>query len=96
METVAILIPSLKKGGAEKQAVLLKNALSSNYKILFILFNAELGCEEELLKLGDFKDNTLIKIQGRLIKKNFTIAPDTEKKQSQISLYLLDCTKFLW
>lgn len=69
METVAILIPSLKKGGAEKQAVLLKNALSSNYKILFILFNAELGCEEELLKLGDFKDNTLIKIQGRLIKK---------------------------
>ena len=60
METVAILIPSLKKGGAEKKAVLIKNALSSNYKILFILFNAELGCEEELLKLGDFKDNTLI------------------------------------
>lgn len=69
METVAILIPTLKKGGAEKQAVLLKNVFSLNYRVLFILFNAELGWEQELIELGKFDDTNLIKIQGGLIKK---------------------------
>ena len=66
MDTIAILIPSLKKGGAEKQAVLLKNALSDHYHVYFILFNAELGHEQELIELGHLDDDHLVKLQGSL------------------------------
>lgn len=51
MNTIAILIPTLKKGGAEKQAVLLGNALAETHKVhLFVLF-PEAGIEKELLEL---------------------------------------------
>ena len=69
MDTIAILIPSLKKGGAEKQAVLLKNALSDHYHVYFILFNAELGHEQELIELGHLDDDHLVKLQGSLVGK---------------------------
>lgn len=51
MSTIAILIPTLKKGGAEKQAVLLGNALADTHKVhLFVLF-PEAGLEKELMDL---------------------------------------------
>lgn len=51
MRTIAILIPTLKKGGAEKQAVLLGNALSATHRVrLFVLF-PEAGLEKELVDL---------------------------------------------
>lgn len=68
-KTVAIFIPTLKKGGAEKQAILLANAMADEHKVFFVLFNPELGIEEEFLKLINDNNVGLIKLQGTLAAK---------------------------
>lgn len=69
MSNVAIFIPTLRKGGAEKQAILLANALGEDNKILFILLYPELGIENELLEFVVVSDFELIKLEGPFFKK---------------------------
>ncbi|MDE6091221.1 MAG: glycosyltransferase [Duncaniella sp.] len=96
MRNIAILIPTLKKGGAEKQAVLLKVALEKrNYKVYFILFNSELGIENELLLLGDFKQSELYLLKGSLIKKMIRLALFLRKSKVEILFSYLTATN-LW
>ena len=46
-ENIAILIPSLKKGGGEKQACLLARVLSEHYSVTMILSDVSQGFEAE-------------------------------------------------
>lgn len=96
MRNIAILIPTLKKGGAEKQAALLKVALEKrNYKVHFILFNSELGIENELFQLGEFQQSELYLLKGSLIKKLTQLAVILRKNKVEILFSYLTATN-LW
>lgn len=73
MKNIAILVPSLKKGGAEKQAALLARALSEyGFNVCMIIPFADTAIEEENRQLCNLHDNNIIafrgKEQGSLIK----------------------------
>lgn len=59
MKNIAILVPSLKSGGAEKQAALLAKLLSKNYQVYFFVFYGSVESSET---------NTLILKQGSSIR----------------------------
>jgi len=69
MKKFAIFIPTLLKGGTEKQAVLLANVLSKKGKVFFILLYPELGLDKELLKLLEFNNIEHILLQGAFFIK---------------------------
>lgn len=60
VSNIAILIPTLKKGGAEKQAVLLAKALRDDYNVTLIVVNKEAGFEIELVELSCLKSDQII------------------------------------
>lgn len=51
MQRIAIVINSLKKGGAEKQAVLLGRVLCGSYEVRIVVMRPEEGISEDLLRL---------------------------------------------
>lgn len=96
MKNIAILIPTLKKGGAEKQAVLLKVALKERgFNVHFILFNAELGVENELLQLGQFQKTELTLLSGSLINKLVLLSKFLKDRNIDILFTYLTATN-LW
>ncbi|MCM1140003.1 MAG: glycosyltransferase [Muribaculum sp.] len=96
MKNIAILIPTLKKGGAEKQAMLLYVALKERgYNVHFILFNADLGIENELLQLGHIKKTELTLLSGSLVNKIILLFKFFKKYQINILFSYLTATN-LW
>ena len=73
MSNIAIFIPTLKKGGAEKQAVWLMNALGEEHRIFFILLYPELGVENELLQQITARDFRLVRLEGNFFRKIDTL-----------------------
>lgn len=69
MKTIAILVPTLKKGGAEKQSIQLLNALGVKYKIDLIIPYPEVGVENELLEGIKAENYEIFKLQGNTLKK---------------------------
>lgn len=64
MQSIGILIPTLKKGGAEKQAVLLARALSEIYDVTLIVVHAEAGFERELIDLSALDRSKIVSLGG--------------------------------
>lgn len=60
MANIAILIPTLKKGGAEKQASLLARALSPYHKVVLIIPFPASGLEKENLELTNLPQENII------------------------------------
>lgn len=60
VSNIAILIPTLKKGGAEKQAVLLAKALRDDYNVTLMVVNKESGFEPELVELSGLQPGQII------------------------------------
>lgn len=95
MNNIAILIPSLRKGGAEKQAVLLKKALKqSGFNVTFVLFNGELGYNEELKTLGEFTSSDLIILQGNIVKKLYNLIRFLKNKEIDVLFSYLTAPNF--
>lgn len=69
MDTIAILIPSLKKGGAEKQASLLARVLSSRYTVYIILTDVSQGFEPANVSLSGLDDGHIIRLEGGVISQ---------------------------
>lgn len=59
MRTVAILIPTLKKGGAEKQAALLARALQEKAHVIMIIPFSRSGMERELIDLSGLSETDI-------------------------------------
>lgn len=70
---IGILIPSLKKGGAEKQAVLLAKALNDDYSVTLIVVNAQSGFEAELVKLSGLKPDRIICLNSHKKRRLYQI-----------------------
>lgn len=60
MANIAILVPTLKKGGAEKQAALLACALNGIHNVILIIPFPESGLEEELVLLSSLSKEKVI------------------------------------
>ncbi len=60
MANIAILVPTLKKGGAEKQASLLARALTTNHKVILIIPFPEAGLEKENIELSNLSKDDII------------------------------------
>lgn len=74
MNNVAILIPSLKKGGAEKQAALLARALmESGNNVLIIVSFPEVGYESENVELSTLDSDHIIGLRGGRIGKLYNL-----------------------
>lgn len=69
MSSIAIFIPTLLKGGAEKQAVYLLNALAEEHKVFLVLLFPELGVEKEILSLIKVQNYELVKLKGGIFCK---------------------------
>lgn len=71
-KNIAILIPTLMKGGAEKQSVLLANSLSKEYNVYFIVFLGD-HMDPHLLNLLSIEKIWLIKLKRNYIGVLFDI-----------------------
>ncbi len=68
MKKMAILISTLKIGGAEKQSIYLLNALKDKYKVFLIVFYGDI-VERKNLQLIDGHNYDFIALNGNLLKK---------------------------
>ena len=69
MNSIAIFVKNLTSGGAEKQSVLLAKALTSNYKVHYIIFNGE-KIHQKYMDMLKTDPRIVIKtFDGRLIKR---------------------------
>lgn len=65
MNNIAIIIPTLRKGGAEKQATLLASALSPKYNVKIIVIHGELEIDQELLALSGLDNESIIRLSSK-------------------------------
>lgn len=93
MKQIAIFIPSIKSGGAEKQAVLLAKCLSVHYVVHFIVYHGEMAPYEPNIKiLSECQYYTLLNLKGghwSKIKQFYRILKDN--KVECIFNYLTFC-----
>lgn len=66
---IAILIPTINAGGAEKQASLLASLLSKNYKVCVILYSGEAKTNETNVKRLKEANINVIKLVGNVFTK---------------------------
>lgn len=66
MHSISILIPTLKKGGAEKQAALLAKVIhDSGHSVVLIVVNGAAGFEPELVALCGLPDSDIVCLPAR-------------------------------
>jgi len=70
---IALLVSTLKIGGAEKQSSYLLNALKDNYKVYLIVFHGD-TIERKNLQLIRGHNYELILLHGNLLKKSFSFS----------------------
>lgn len=68
-KNIAILIPTINAGGAEKQASLLASLLSKNYKVCMILYSGEAKTNEANVKRLEEANINVIKLVGNVFTK---------------------------
>lgn len=89
---IAILIPTLKQGGAEKQATLLATALSKCHRVdLFLLYGGQ-DIAPQNSKLLEQSTVTLHRLQGGLFSKIGQLRRSLKSSKTDILLnYLTSC-----
>lgn len=68
-KNIAILIPTINAGGAEKQASLLASLLSKKYKVCVILYSGEAKTNEANVKRLEEANINVIKLVGNTLSK---------------------------
>ena len=68
-KNIAILIPTINAGGAEKQASLLASLLSAKYKVCVILYSGEAKTNEANVKRLEDADIDVVKLVGNTFAK---------------------------
>lgn len=83
-KNIAILIPTINAGGAEKQASLLASLLSKKYKVCVILYSGEAKTNEANVKRLEEANINVIKLFGNVFTK-------TNKLKSTLKEKNIDC-----
>lgn len=69
MEHISIFIPTLRSGGAEKQAALLASLLSSKYIVHFVVLYGEIEKSKYVLNILENADVQIYFLKGSLLSK---------------------------
>ena len=69
MNNILIFLPSLKKGGAEKQAALLASVLRTDNNVKMALLFPECGMESELIDVSGLQSEDIIRLKGTIFEK---------------------------
>lgn len=92
MKNIAIFIPSLMPGGAEKQATLLATMLDKSYNVDIYLLYGDTNIapqNEELLNKSNVK---VIRMTGSIISKIFQLKRSLKRRKTDVLLnYLTSC-----
>ena len=91
--SIVVFINSLLKGGAEKQAVLLANVLSENYKIYLVVFYGK-DIDKKLFDLIKKDKVQLVLLSGNKIEKFFNFYQILKKYKINITFSYLATTNF--
>ncbi len=79
MKNILICIPTLKKGGCEKQAALLASVLKDDFNVKIVLFYPKSGFEPELVKISGLEDEDIIKLSGSMLQKMWQLGKTIRK-----------------
>ena len=89
---IAILIPTLKQGGAEKQATLLATALAKHHKVDLFLLYGDHNIAPQNSKLLEQSTVTLHRLQGGLFSKIGQLRRSLKSSKTDILFnYLTSC-----
>ena len=84
MKSVAILIPTIKPGGAEKQATLLATLLDKYYRIDMYLFLGYLAPNPQNIELLRASNVHIHPLEGSLFKKIKTMAASLKENDTEV------------
>lgn len=92
MKNIAILIPTLKQGGAEKQAALLAATLSKHYHVdIFLLYSID-SIAPQNKEIIDQANVSIHSLSGNMISKLFRLKREFKAKKIDIIFnYLTSC-----
>lgn len=71
MRKIVIIVKNLTSGGAEKQSILLAKALSSDYKVHYVIFNAEYQEPKYLTLLQETDTINIVALDGQFFIRFF-------------------------
>lgn len=96
MKKIAILIPTLKAGGAEKQAVLLASQLAKRYSVHIILYAGELDVAfPKNVEIVEKSKINLHKLKGGVVKKYKTLKNTLKENRIEILFNYLTKPNFI-
>ena len=92
MKNIAILIPTIKAGGAEKQAAFLAAMLSKRYKVSMYLFLGYLQPAPHNLKLLESTNVSIYPLEGTIWKKIRDLTDLLKKNETDVIFnYMTNC-----
>lgn len=92
MKNIAILIPSLKPGGAEKQATLLANVLDKHYNVDLYLLHGNVDASPTNLKILEKSNVRLHVLTGNMLSKLLQLKNNLCSNKTDILFnYLTSC-----
>lgn len=68
-KTIGILIPTLHRGGAEKQAALLAASLRPYFRVYMIVMCPSRGMDPDIIRLSTLPDDNIIRLKGNTVGK---------------------------
>ena len=91
-KNIAILIPSLKPGGAEKQATLLATVLDKHYSVDMYLLYGDEGAAPQNLELLSQSNVKVHSLTGNTLSKVLQLKQSLKQKETDVLLnYLTSC-----
>ena len=89
---IAIVIPTIEAGGAEKQAVLLAKCLSVSHQVFFYIFFGDLPKEQKHIDVLDAAGVKYLSLTGSTIKKTRALTRSLIEKRIAVAFnYLTMC-----
>ena len=86
---IAIVIPTIEAGGAEKQAVILARCLSVLHKVSFFLFMGDLPKEQKHLNSLQQAGVELVALKGTAIKKTRQLIQELIRRRIEVAFNFL-------
>lgn len=86
---IAIVIPTIEAGGAEKQAVILAQCLSREHKVTFYVFFGDLPKEEKHLISLSESEVELVSFYGSLPAKTRKLGEELKKRSTEVAFNFL-------
>ena len=71
VKTIGILIPTLLRGGAEKQAALLAASLRPYYRVYLLVMCPACGLAQDIVRLSTLHDDEIIRLKGNPVTRLF-------------------------